>query len=175
MDLAYRFDEKTPRPTIRLSDEDIFRLAADGLHGLNAMAELFEGRRSYSDLSSNSYRADIEDRTEHSMILRSLRTVRNYAVDGRFPNEILQVGELLHDVFAFGYSQMRSFDFMTEFYGIPTGTKLEPLRILLSTFIARWKYLLTQIVAMTTSATGLFRSQRTQKRSPWVRLHYLQT
>lgn len=139
MDLAYRFDEKAPRPTIRLSDEDIFRLTVDGLHGLSAMAELFEGRRSYSDLSSDSYRADIEERAKHSMILRSLRTVRDYAVEGRFPNETFQVGELLHDVFAFGYSQMRSFDFMTEFYGIPTGTKLEPLQILLSTFIARWK------------------------------------
>jgi len=139
MDLAYRFDEKAPRPTIRLTTEDIFRLTVDGLHGLSAMAELFEGRRSYGDLSSEIYRAEIEERTKHSMILRSLMTVRDYAVDGLFPKETFHVGELLHDVFAFGYSQVRAFDFMTEFYGIPSGARLEPVRILLTTFIARWK------------------------------------
>jgi len=139
MDLAYRFDETAPRPNLRVTREDVFQLAADGLHGLSAAADLFEGRNTFSVLGSPEHRAEIEQRAAKSMILRSLMVVRDYAVDGIFPNEPFQIGELLHDVFAFGYSQMRGFDFMTEFYGIPTGAKVDTVRILLSMFIARWK------------------------------------
>ncbi|AWI76218.1 hypothetical protein CEW83_14165 [Parazoarcus communis] len=139
--LPYRYPPKGSATIGALSREDILQVVADAIHGLSAKLDLFYGRSSLGAglADSPEYRAKMNQMAEDSDIYAQLLMVRDYAVDGIFPEFLFNFGEVIYDVMAFTYAQLRPFNYMDEFYGVPTSGNIEILKPLLIKFFARWK------------------------------------
>ncbi|MCK0508586.1 hypothetical protein [Aromatoleum anaerobium] len=123
-----------------LSNEDLLGIVTDAMHGLSAKLDLFGGvGLAVGKINSMEYRARMIEVAEASTIYGQLQQVRDYAYEGLFPEFLFNFGDTLHDVMAFTYAQIRPFDYMDEFYGVPTGGDIQRLKILLTKFYARWK------------------------------------
>lgn len=124
----------------RLSNADLLDIVADATHGMSAKLDLFVGTGlGIGKIDSPEYRARMVETAEASTIYSQLQQMRDYAYEGHFPDFLFNFGDTIHDVMAFAYAQIRPFDYMNEFYGVPTGGDIERLKILLTKFYARWK------------------------------------